>query len=86
MALAEEHRLTIGPVYDIVDILEDDHYRERETIVEMEDGTVLTNVVPRLSRTPGAVRTPAPGLGEHNAEVYGELGLDVAELEREGIV
>jgi crotonobetainyl-CoA:carnitine CoA-transferase CaiB-like acyl-CoA transferase len=86
MALAEEHRLTIGPVYDIVDILEDEHYRARETVVEMEDGTVLTNVVPRLSRTPGAVRSPAPGLGEHNAEVYGELGLDVAELSREDVI
>ncbi|HEY3922315.1 MAG TPA: CaiB/BaiF CoA-transferase family protein [Gaiellaceae bacterium] len=86
MELAEQHRLTVGPVYDIVDILEDEHYRARESVVQMEDGTVLTNVVPRLSRTPGAIRLRAPKLGEHNAEVYAELGLDAAELAREGVV
>ncbi len=87
LTLARENDLTIGPVYDIVDILEDEHYRARETVVVMEeDDTVLANVVPHLSGTPGAIRLPAPGLGEHNAEVYGELGLDLAELEREGVI
>jgi crotonobetainyl-CoA:carnitine CoA-transferase CaiB-like acyl-CoA transferase len=83
---AERGRVTIGPVYDILDALGDEHYRARETVVEMEDGTVLTNVVPRLSRTPGELRLPAPELGEHNAEVYGELGLDAAELAAEGVI
>ena len=82
LALADDHRLTIGPVYDVVDVLADAHYRERETVVELEDGTVLQNAVPRLSRTPAAIRRPAPDLGEHNAEVYGELGLDADELAR----
>ena len=82
LALAAEHRLTVGPVLDVVDALADEHYRARETIVEMEDGVVLQNVVPRLSGTPGAIRLPAPSLGEHNAEVYGELGIDAAELAR----
>jgi crotonobetainyl-CoA:carnitine CoA-transferase CaiB-like acyl-CoA transferase len=36
-------------------------------------------VVPRLSGTPGDIRTPAPALGEHNNEILGGLGLsDVA--------
>ena len=82
LALAAAHRLTIGPVLDIVDALADEHYRARETIVEMEDGVVLHNVVPRLSGTPGAIRLPAPALGEHNAAVYGELGIDSEELAR----
>ena len=82
MPLAREHRLTIGPVLDMVDALTDEHYRERAPIVEMEDGVVLQNVVPRLSGTPGPIRLPAPTLGEHNAAVYGELGIDAGELAR----
>jgi len=87
--LAARHRLTIGPVYDVLDTLEDEHYRARETLVEMEDGVVLQNVVPRLSETPGAIRLPAPALGEHNADVYGELGVgadELARLSEEGVV
>ncbi len=46
--------------------------------------------VPRLSETPARIPRPAPEVGEHNAEVYGELlGLSDADLERlkaEGVV
>jgi crotonobetainyl-CoA:carnitine CoA-transferase CaiB-like acyl-CoA transferase len=89
LELAEQQRLTIGPVYDIVDALEDEHYRARETIVELEDGVVVQNVVPRLSCTPAAIRTPAPALGEHNSQVFGELGLteeELAALAEEGVL
>ena len=82
LSLAREHRLTIGPVFDMLDVLADEHYRERETVLEMEDGVVLQNVVPRLSETPAAIRRPAPALGEHNAEIFGELGLGPEELAR----
>ena len=35
-------------------------------------------VVPRLSGTPGEIRTPAPALGEHNDEILGGLGVERA--------
>jgi len=38
----------------------------------------MHNVVPRLSETPGAIRRPAPAVGQHNTEIFDELGLDAA--------
>jgi crotonobetainyl-CoA:carnitine CoA-transferase CaiB-like acyl-CoA transferase len=47
----------------------------------------MHNIVPRLSRTPGAWRCPAPRLGEHTDAVLTEAGLDaeaIARLRKEG--
>ena len=91
-AFAEQHA-AIAPIYSIEDILADPQYRARETVTTVEDpdlGPVLMqNVIPRLSETPGAIEHTGPGLGEHNAEVYGELGVDPArrqELEADGVI
>jgi crotonobetainyl-CoA:carnitine CoA-transferase CaiB-like acyl-CoA transferase len=44
---------------------------------------LLPGIVAKMSETPGAITQQAPALGEHNAEVYGELlGLTPADLER----
>lgn len=98
LALAEANRLTIGPLYGILDQLEDGHFAARETIVEMlrpeddndAEGTLMHNVVPRLSLTPGSIRLPAPAVGEHNREILGaELGLsdvEIDELARDGTI
>ena len=43
----------------------------------------------RFDKTPGAVETPPPTLGEHNAQVYGALGLSEAEqseLKAKGVI
>ena len=43
---------------------------------------VMHNIIPRLSDTPGRLRLPAPALGEHTAEILGQLGIDATTLDR----
>src|SRR5262249_18797355 len=93
LTVMREAGVTVGPVYDIADVVKDAHVREREIVVEVEDadlGSLPThNIVPRLSQTPGAWRRPAPRLGEHTDAVLAEAGLDgdaIARLRREGAV
>jgi formyl-CoA transferase len=93
LAFFDRHEVTVGPIYDISQIVEDPHVLAREMIVEYPDeqmgGIPMHCVVPRLSATPGAIRRPAPALGEHTAEVLGALGFSAAELQRlaaEGVI
>jgi crotonobetainyl-CoA:carnitine CoA-transferase CaiB-like acyl-CoA transferase len=91
LRLMREAQVTAGPVYTIADAMADAHFREREIIVEVGDaelgGVPMHNIVPRLSRTPGVLRRPAPLLGEHTDAVLTEAGFDadaIARLKREG--
>jgi crotonobetainyl-CoA:carnitine CoA-transferase CaiB-like acyl-CoA transferase len=81
----ERAEVTAAPVYDIDQFMADPHVRARGIITEVPDaemGTVpMHPVVPRLSATPGALRRAAPGLGEHNGEILGQLGVDAAALD-----
>jgi crotonobetainyl-CoA:carnitine CoA-transferase CaiB-like acyl-CoA transferase len=74
-----------SPIYSIADIFEDPQYRARETLTTIDDPVLgpvrMPAPVPRLSETPARISRPAPEIGEHNAEVYGDLlGLGEAEL------
>jgi crotonobetainyl-CoA:carnitine CoA-transferase CaiB-like acyl-CoA transferase len=61
--------VTVGPVLSVDQLMQDRHVTERQVLVDVPDaelGSVtMHNVFPRLSRTPGSIRTPAPQLGEH---------------------
>jgi len=85
MAFWEAAGVTAAPVYDIAQFLEDTHVQERGIIVETPDeelGSVLTHdVVPRLSRTPGTLRNPAPRIGQHNDEIYRRIGYSAERLQ-----
>lgn len=74
----------VSPILSIEDIFENEQYKARENIVEVEHlrlGKIkVPGVVPKFSETPGAIRYRAPELGEHNEEIYGALGLSVVEL------
>ncbi|HEV7862778.1 MAG TPA: CaiB/BaiF CoA-transferase family protein [Acidimicrobiia bacterium] len=77
-----------APVLTLGEAPEHPHHVARGTFVDV-DGTAQPAPAPRLSRTPGAVRRPAPGLGEHTIEALSDWGFDEAELARladEGVV
>jgi crotonobetainyl-CoA:carnitine CoA-transferase CaiB-like acyl-CoA transferase len=58
---------------------------EREVIIDLPDDQAgylpMHNVTPRLSGTPGAIRRPAPAMGEHTDALLKELGFDPAEID-----
>jgi formyl-CoA transferase len=66
-----------GRIYTVADIATDPHFLARGMIqtVTSAEGLTLTvpGIVPKLSATPGAIRSPAPTLGQHQAQVLGTL-------------
>jgi crotonobetainyl-CoA:carnitine CoA-transferase CaiB-like acyl-CoA transferase len=78
MAVFSAAEVTATPVYEIDQLVADEHIQARGVIVEAPDteaGSVLMhNVIPRLSETPGKLRRPAPALGEHTREVLKAIG------------
>jgi formyl-CoA transferase len=79
--LMEEFSVPSGLIYRAPEMLEDPHFQAREAIVSVphpDFGELkMQNVAPKLSRTPGRVRSPSPALGQHNDEVYrGLLGMN----------
>jgi formyl-CoA transferase len=81
----EEANAAITPIYNVEDIMQDPQYQALDSIITVEDPELgsmkMQNVLFRLSETPGEVRWSGPRLGEHNEEVYGELGVDAERLE-----
>lgn len=84
-----------GKIYRAPEMLADPHFAAREAIIDVEHprwGTLkMQNVFPKLSATPGNVRSIAPQtVGQDNAEVYGSiLGLtasDLADLQARGLI
>ncbi len=82
-----------GRIFSAADMVEDPQYLSRAMIEQatLPDGTPLAipGIVPKFSQTPGETRWVGPALGEHTAEVLGELGYDdeaVARLRASGVV
>ena len=82
-----------GKVYTAKDIHNDPHYRARDMILTQTtrdgDEVDVPGIVPKLSVTPGTLRSPAPNLGDDTDRVLAEIGLSaaqIAQLRARGIV
>jgi crotonobetainyl-CoA:carnitine CoA-transferase CaiB-like acyl-CoA transferase len=81
------HRCPAAPVLDPVEAVDHPHFRERAMVRTVDDAVLGPFVVPGLpvkfgERTEPDDEPAAPLLGEHNAEVYGNLGLSTADIEK----
>jgi len=85
VAFFEAEQVTIGPVYDVGQIMEDPHFIDREILADYPDRDMgqlpMHCVVPRMTGTPGSIRTPAPALGEHNREILARIGISDADYD-----
>lgn len=77
LAFFRAAEVTVGPVYDAAGFGDDPHVQARGVLVEAMDaelGSVPMHAVcPRLSGTPGALRRPAPDIGQHEGEILTSL-------------
>ena len=93
LAALEEARVPGGPIYSVVDMLDDPQYQAREMFETVQingEDLKIPAIVPKLSDTPGRTDWPGPDVGAHNHEVLGGvLGLsadELADLRARGII
>jgi formyl-CoA transferase len=82
-----------GPILNVKEVFEDEQVRALGLSVKIRHPRLgeqeVQNLPVTLSRTPGAVRTASPDLGEHTDQVLAELGYsreEIAALHRDGAV
>ncbi len=92
--LVREHRVPAGVVRNLEEVMNDPHMHERGMLRHVDHRdmgrVVLPNSPLRFPDLGQVELEPYPRLGEHNAEVYGDLlGLsddELAALRREGVI
>ena len=92
LELLDSAAVPAGRIYTVADIASDPHYKARENIqtIQMHDGSKLDvpGIIPKLSRTPGSIKSLAPDIGENTDEILKGIGLSdaqVASLKERGI-
>ncbi len=75
--LMDRHGVPAGLIYRAPEMLDDPQFAARRAIVTVthpQFGELkMQNVAPKLSETPGGIRSPSPDLGQHNDEIYRQL-------------
>jgi benzylsuccinate CoA-transferase BbsE subunit/naphthyl-2-methylsuccinate CoA transferase subunit len=88
---ARRHQFLAGSQNNVVEILDNEQLRARHFFQAVEHpelgGSVTYPGAPfRMSRTPWRAGPRPPLLGEHTGEVLAEVGVNVAELQGEGVL
>jgi crotonobetainyl-CoA:carnitine CoA-transferase CaiB-like acyl-CoA transferase len=93
LAILDKVDVPAGPIYSVVDMMNDEHFRARGLFEQVEvNGKPLTipAMVPFLSATPGRTEWPGPAIGAHNEEILGRLlgysGAEIAKLRETGVI
>ncbi|MET4578345.1 CaiB/BaiF CoA transferase family protein [Ottowia thiooxydans] len=80
-------------IHSIEDTLADPQIQARKAVIDLPDPDLgeipAPCIVPRFSNYSPPIPRSGPAVGEHNEEVYGELGLnaaEVAELRAHGVI
>jgi len=85
LKLLDSVAVPAGKIYTVADIANDPHYKARGNIetIRMRDGTVLDvpGVIPKLSRTPGSIKTLAPDIGENTDAILRDIGLTADQVQ-----
>jgi crotonobetainyl-CoA:carnitine CoA-transferase CaiB-like acyl-CoA transferase len=82
--LVEDAGVPAGPVFDVEDALYNEQTEARGAVTEMDDGDRTVPVVEhplQFGDADSGFESPPPNLGEHNREVFRELGYSEAELD-----
>jgi crotonobetainyl-CoA:carnitine CoA-transferase CaiB-like acyl-CoA transferase len=91
---AQARRVPFAPVSTMGDLLNSEHLKARGFFAEITHPVAGTYKYPgaplKYGATPWEIRMPAPGLGQHNEEIFGKrLGLSsarIADLKRGGVI
>ncbi|KAJ54377.1 acyl-CoA hydratase [Actibacterium mucosum KCTC 23349] len=86
VAELEPADIPFSAVYDVGEAFDDPQLKARDMMLSVDhpvEGTIPQLGFPiKLSGTPCAITAPPPTLGQHNAELLGDLGLDDADIAR----
>ena len=71
----------VAPVNYVSELPDDVHFKTREAVRKTPEGLFEPGIVPRLSKTPGNIRSEAYEFGEHTRDTLESVGYDSDQIE-----